>query len=67
MLILFENILNDETKMHKYKSDPFMFAIFMAAYQYVKNGNKLSDLSCFKHVDFGNWENSSNTTKKQAA
>ena len=50
--------------MHKYKSDPFMFAIFMAIYQYVKDGNKLSDLSCFKNIDFGNWEDFNNTKNK---
>jgi hypothetical protein len=64
MLILFKAILNDEAKMHKYKSDPFMFAIFMAIYQYVKDGNKLSDLSCFKNIDFGNWEDFNNTKNK---
>ena len=52
--------------MKKYKEHPLKLAFFMGAYNYVKQGNKLSNLTWFKGVDFGSLEKEKNPLKKAA-
>jgi hypothetical protein len=53
MVNLFESILRDEERMLCFEQDPIRYAIFMAVYDYVKVGNKLSEIPWFSSVNFG--------------
>ncbi len=46
-LYIFEKILNNPEMMRAYDNDPVKKACFMAFYEYIKSGEKLSQLACF--------------------
>jgi hypothetical protein len=56
MLELFELYMQDTERMEAINSDPMTCATFTALYKYVKAGNRLSDVSWFRLVNFGSLE-----------
>ncbi|MCL2880149.1 MAG: hypothetical protein FWF29_07890 [Treponema sp.] len=44
LLAVFEAIMNDSAAMQAFTSDPIRHAAFLAFYDYVKAGHKLTDL-----------------------
>lgn len=67
MLEILSNIMADNQRMNKYKTDPLKHTFFLGLYDYVKQGNLLSDLSWFKGVDFDKWEKNPESKAKKAA
>ena len=47
IIAAFEAIMHDAIKMQMFKSDPIRHATFLALYDYVKAGNKLTYLPWF--------------------
>ena len=54
----FEAIMNDDLKMQAFTSNPIRHATFLALYDYVKAGHKLTDLPWFSGLtNLGKLEN----------
>jgi hypothetical protein len=51
MIEIFESILRDKEKMKFFESDPVRHATFWGVYDYVKSGNKLSDIPWFSSLN----------------
>lgn len=58
MQAVFEAILEDKEMMATQYADPIRKAIFMAMYEYTKQGNLLSDLPWFELTKFAKREKS---------
>jgi len=69
LIAAFEAIMNDSAQMQAFASDPIRHATFLAFYDYVKAGYKLSDLPWFSDMtNLRKLENeTSNTCVEKAA
>ena len=69
LVAAFEAIMRDDAKMQAFTRDPIRHATFLALYDYVKAGHKLTDLPWFSSLtNLRKWEGESpNICVKKAA